>query len=147
MTPRSLALVLGLAYLGLGAAGLMPGALAGLLQPSPALAAVHLALGAWGLAAYAGRASTRVYARSAAFIFAALGLGGMLAGMDRFVIPLHGANVWLHLASAGLAGFVAWKPRSGERRGLAGDRRRARRAVSSERRHGSYDRREAPAAP
>jgi hypothetical protein len=40
--PRTLALVLGLAYLGLGALGLMPGALAGLSPGNPALAIVHL---------------------------------------------------------------------------------------------------------
>jgi hypothetical protein len=37
VTPRSLALVLGLAYLGLGALGLMPGALAGLFRANPGL--------------------------------------------------------------------------------------------------------------
>jgi hypothetical protein len=75
----------------------------------------------------------------------------MLEGVDRFLMPLHGANVWLHLASAGVAGFVAWRPRSGERRGLRGDRRRGRStpipaSVPTERRHESDDRRKAPAA-
>jgi uncharacterized protein DUF4383 len=151
VTARSLALVLGLAYFGLGVLGLMPGALAGLFPVNPALALVHLAMGAWGLAAYAGRAPALVYARSAAFIFVALGLAGMLQGIDRFVMPLHGPNVWLHLATAGLSGFVAWRPRSGERRSLRGDRRRGRSAsipaaISTERRHEADDRRKAPAA-
>ena len=104
VTPRSLALVLGLVYLGLGALGLMPGVLAGLFPASPVLAVAHLALGAWGLAAYAGRTPAALYARRAAMIFAVLGLAGMLNGLERFPIPLHGANVWLHLASAALAG-------------------------------------------
>jgi hypothetical protein len=150
VTPRSLALVLGFVYLGLGALGLMPGALAGLLPASPALALMHLAMGAWGLAAYVGRAQAHVYARSAAFIFGALGLAGMLQGIERFLIPLQGPNVWLHLATAGAAGFVAWRPRTGERRSLLGDRR-SRRAtpaasVTLERRRGDYERRKTPAA-
>jgi hypothetical protein len=135
VTPRSLALLLGVVYLGLGALGLMPGALRGLLPAQPLLAAAHLALGAWGIAAYAGRAGTLAYARAAAFILAALALAGMLQGID------HGPLVWVHLASAGLAGFVGWKPRSGERRGLAGDRRRREVRVAVERRHGHEDRR------
>jgi hypothetical protein len=151
MTTRSLALVLGVVYLGLGVLGLMPGALAGLFPVNPALALVHVAIGVWGLAAYTGRARAHVFARSAAFIFVALGLAGMLEELDRFLMPLHGANVWLHLASAGVAGFVAWRPRSGERRGLRGDRRRGRStpipaSVPTERRHESDDRRKEPAA-
>ena len=145
MTPRSLSLVLGLAYLGLGALGLMPGALAGLLPVNPALAAIYLAMGAWGLAAYAGavrgrRVSAYVYARGAAFVFAALALVGMLHGLDRFLMPLDGPNVWLHLVTAAVAGFVAWPPLSDERRSLAGDRRTSRRpSVEIERRHGTSD--------
>lgn len=147
MTARSLALILGVVYLGLGVLGLMPGTLAGLFPVNPALALVHVAMGAWGFAAYAGGARALTYARSAAFIFVALGLVGMLQGVDQFMMPLHGPNVWLHLATAGLASFVAWRPRSGERRSLLGDRRRARAAsVTMERRRAAYDRRKASAA-
>jgi hypothetical protein len=137
VTPRSLALVFGIVYLGLGALGLMPGALGGLFPVNPPLAVVHLAMGAWGIATYTGRAHGLFFARSAAFIFAGLALAGMLRGVE------HGPIVWVHLASAGLAGFVAWRPRTGERRSLAGDRRRRRRRalVSVERRHALDDRR------
>lgn len=131
MTPRGLALGLGLIYLLLGVTGL--------IRTGPALAVAHLALGAWGLAAYTGRAAALSYARAAAFILAALGLAGLLEGTPQL---LHGPIVWLHLASAGLAGFVAWRPHSGERRGLAGDRRRGRGAPPmAERRSGLEDRR------
>jgi hypothetical protein len=140
LTPRSLALVLGLAYLGLGALGLMPGALAGLLPVNPGLAFIHVAMGAWGLAVYLGRAPATAYARSAALVFAALALVGMLHGLDRFLMPLDGPNVWLHLVTAAVAGFVAWPPLSDERRSLAGDRRMSRRpSVEMERRHGTND--------
>jgi len=147
VTPCSLALVLGVVYLGLGALGLMPGALAGLFPESPGLALAHLAMGAWGLAAYVGRAPVQAYARSAAYVFAALALVGMVHGLDRFLMPLDGPNVWLHLATAAVAGFVAWGPDSRERRWLARDRRRSNRARAAvERRHGTHKRRKAPAA-
>jgi hypothetical protein len=140
-------LVLGLLYTGLGVLGFMPGALAGLFPASPVLAAAHLAMGAWGLAAYGGRGSATTYARCAAFVFAILGLAGLLQGIERVPLPLDGPLVWLHLATAGAAGFAGWRPRAGERRSLAGDRRRAARIpqVESERRRGTYDRRKAPA--
>jgi hypothetical protein len=145
VTPRGLALVLGLAYLSLGALGLMPGALAGLFPVNPALAAIHLAMGAWGLAAFAGgvrgrRVSAHVYARGAAFVFAALALVGMLRGLDRSLMPLDGLNVWLHLVTAAVSGFVAWRPVTGERRSLTGQRRRSKGArVDIDRRDGSYE--------
>lgn len=140
MTPRSLALVLGLAYLGLGALGLMPGALAGPFRVNPGLALIHLVMGAWAIAAYTGRASAVTYVRRAAFVFAALALVGMLHGLDQFLMPLDGANVWLHLVTAAVAGFVAWRPETGERRRLTGQRRRSKGArVEIDRRDGSYE--------
>jgi hypothetical protein len=141
VTPRTLALFLGLAYLGLGALGLMPGALAGLLPANPALAIVHLAMGAWGVASHLGRASPAAYARAAALVFAVLSLVGMLSGVERLPIGLHGPSVWLHLFTAAAAGFVAWGPRTGERRSLLGDRRRRSAPVAVERRLAAEDRR------
>jgi len=157
MNSRNLALIFGIVYLGLGVLGMMPGivtpnsALLGLFPVNLLLTLIHLAMGAWGLAAFMGWQRPRVYARSAAFIFAVLGLMGMVQGLDTVfgLIPLYGNDVWLHLLSAGIAGFVAWRPRSGERRGLRGDRRRGRSTpipAPAERRHESDDRRKAPAA-
>jgi len=145
VTPRELALLLGIFYAGLGLLGLMPGAstLAGLFPDNTPLALAHLGMGIWAFAAYCGQASTQSYARSAAFIFAGLGLFGMIDGLDTLfgLMPLHGANVWLHLFSAALAGFVGWNLQTGERRSIAGDRRRAVRAFAIERRQGTFDRR------
>jgi hypothetical protein len=53
-------------------------------------------------------------------------------------MPLDGANVWLHLVTAAVAGFVAWRPVTGERRRLTGQRRRSKR-VEIDRRDGSYE--------
>jgi hypothetical protein len=148
MTPRTLGLALGLLYLGLGVLGMMPGVLAGLFPANLGLTLMHLAMGLWGLAAFTGRAEPRAYARGAAFVFAALALVGMVHGLDRLVMPLYGLNIWLHLLTATVAGFVAWRPQTGERRGLSGDRRRTSAApvAIERRRHGTYERRKAPAA-
>lgn len=148
MTSRNLALIFGIVYLGLGVLGMMPGiatpngALLGLFPVNPALALIHLAMGAWGLAAFTGWQPPHAYARNAAFIFAVLGLMGMARGLDTVfgLMPLYGNDVWLHLVSAAIAGFIAWRPQSGERRSISGDRRRSARApLSTERRHAPFD--------
>jgi hypothetical protein len=149
MNARNLALIFGIAFLGLGVVGMMPGmvvdrALLAVFPTNLPLALLHMALGAWGLAAFMAWSRARTYAQGAAFIFAALGLMGMVHGLDTLfgLMPLHGNNVWLHLVAAAVAGFVAWKPETGERRGLGGDRRRASHApMSTERRQSMYDRR------
>ena len=149
MKPRALALILGFSYVGLAVLGLLPGtARAGLLLDlfpvNLLLTFVHLAIGFWGVAAYAGWAHPGIYARRAAFLFAAFALMGMVDGADRMfgLMPLYGANVWLHLFSAALAGFVGWQPETGERRGLVGDRRRIPHVPVLERRRGVDRRRE-----
>ena len=145
MSARSIALVFGILYVGLGVLGMMPGA-----APFPtnlALSVVHLAMGLWGFAAFSGWGGAQGYARAAAFVFAILGLAGMVHTLDRLAMPLYGPNVWLHLGSAAIAGFVGWMPQTGERRGLAGDRRRERDVpVAIDRRHAAYDRRKASSA-
>jgi hypothetical protein len=150
MNSRNLALIFGIVYLGLGVLGMMPGivtpnsALLGLFPVNLLLTLIHLAMGAWGLAAFMDWQRPRVYARSAAFIFAVLGLMGMVQGLDTVfgLMPLYGNDVWLHLLSAGIAGFVAWRPETGERRSISGDRRCSARApISTERRHTTFDRR------
>jgi hypothetical protein len=163
MNSRNLALIFGIVYLGLAILGMMPGivtpiapgapemrfdvmhgAVLGLFPVNLLLTLIHLAMGAWGLAAFMGWQRPRVYARSAAFIFAVLGLMGMVQGLDTVfgLMPLYGNDVWLHLLSAGIAGFVAWRPETGERRSISGDRRRTTHApMSTERRHSTFDRR------
>jgi hypothetical protein len=149
MTSRNFALIFGILYLGLGILGMLPGmsvdgAVLGLFPSNGLLPLVHFVMGAWGLAAFMDWAAPQRYARSAAFIFAALGLMGMVHGLDTVfgLMPLDGLDVWLHLLSAGALAFVAWRPQSDERRSIAGDRRRASRApIPSERRQGMYDRR------
>jgi len=142
MTTRSIALVFGILYVGLGVLGMMPGAAH--FPSNTGLSAVHLAMGLWGFAAFSGWTSAQGYARAAAFVFSILGLVGMVHSLDRLAMPLYGPNVWLHIGSAAIAGFVGWMPQTGERRSLAGDRRRERDVpVAMDRRHTAYDRRKA----
>lgn len=168
MNTRTFALIFGIAYLGAGLLGLMPG----LLTPMPADApptrfdvmqgqllglfpvnmlhtAVHLAIGAWGLMAFMGWTGTRTYARSLAVLYGVLGVMGLVPGLNTLfgLTPLYGHDVWLHLGTAAVAayfGFAA-KEHAGERRSVAGDRRKASRGpVANERRQGPYDRRRMP---
>ena len=163
MTARNFALILGIFYLGFAILSMMPGfvapmppsapparfdvmhgALFGLFPVNMLLTLVHLSMGAWGLAAFMGWSGARLYARSAAVIFAALGVMGLTRGLDTFLgaMPLHGHDVWLHLASAGFAAFVGWTQRSGERRTLRAERRKASRSpIGNERRQGRFERR------
>jgi hypothetical protein len=111
--------------------------------------AVHLAIGAWGLAAYIGMSDTRVYARSLAVLYAVLGVMGLIPGLNTVFgfIPLHGHDVWLHLGTAAIAAYFGWREETGERR-VRADRRMAPRApIAHERRHGLYDRRRGELAP
>jgi hypothetical protein len=163
ITARSLALIFGIAYLGIAILSMMPGIitpmpadtpplrfdvmhgmLLGLFPVNMLLTLVHLAMGAWGLGAFMGWSSAKMYARGAALVFGALGVLGLIPGLDTLfgLMPLHGHDIWLHLASAAVAGFVGWRQQRGERRGVDGERRKASRApIANERRQGLYDRR------
>jgi hypothetical protein len=96
-----------------------------------------------------GNASPKFYAQSLAVLYGALGVMGLIPGLNTVfgLVPLHGHDVWLHLGTAAAAAYFGWRQQAGERRRVAGDRRKAPRApVASERRQGVYDRRRAPFA-
>jgi hypothetical protein len=169
MTSRSLSLIYGIFWLGFAILGMMPGivvpmpaaapetrfdvmhgALLGLFPVNMLLTLVHLCIGAWGLAAFMGWSDTRFYVRSAAIVLGALGVMGLIPGLNTVfgVMPLHGHDVWLHLATGAAAAYVGWREPSGERRSPRGDRRAAARApIGNERRQGLYDRRRSPYIP
>ncbi len=73
---------------------------------------VHIALGAWGLAAARAWDSARTYARGTAIIYAVLAVMGLVPGLDTMfgLAPIFSHDVWLHaLLAAGLGyfGFLA----------------------------------------
>lgn len=172
MTTPTFALILGIAYLAAGVLGLMPGT----LTPPPADAPptsvttlhgyllglfpvnilhtiVHLGIGAWALAAWAGMTSAVTFMRSLAVFYGLLALMGLLPGLKTTfgLLPLHGHDVWLHAATAIAAAYFGWRTAAAnsmsaamhrERRRGAADRRQATRApIANERRRAIYDRR------
>ena len=165
MKAPTFALVFGIAYLGAGLLGLVPAA----LMPPPADAppthlglmygyllglfpvnivhtAVHLAIGAWGLAAWSGRASAVGYARALAVLYGVLAVMGMLPILNTTfgLIPLHSHDIWLHALTSLVAAYVGWREpaESHERRRMMMDRRQRMMPVAHERRFGLADRRE-----
>lgn len=166
MKTATFALIFGIAYLGAGLLGLVPAA----LMPPPADAppttftllygyllglfpvnllhsAVHIAIGAWGLAAWRGSANPHVFARSLAIFYGALAVMGLIPGMNTMfgLLPMHGHDVWLHAGTALVAAFFGWRraaAMSFERRGMMPDRRSRMLPVARERRLGLADRRQ-----
>jgi Domain of unknown function (DUF4383) len=163
MTTRTFALIIGLAYLGAGVLGLIPAALMppppdapptsltvlygnllGLFPVNVLHSAVHLAIGAWGLAAWQGMASPAVYARSLAIFYGALAVMGLIPGMNTLfgMLPIHGHDVWLHGATAAIAAYFGWRKEVDMERRQVADRRQRMLPVARERRFGLADRRQ-----
>ena len=130
MKTASFALIFGIAYVAVGLLGLIPAA----LRPPPADApptqftllygyllglfpvnvlhsAVHLAIGAWGIAAWRRMADPLVYARSIALFYGALAVMGLIPGMNTLfgMLPIHSHDVWLHAGSAAIAAYFGWR--------------------------------------
>lgn len=166
MKSSRFALIVGIVYLVLGVLGLVPatlvsppadapptsfammyGYLLGLFPVNILLTALHLAIGAWGLAAWSGRASSIGFARSLAIVFGVLAVMGMIPMLNTTfgLMPLHSHDIWLHAVTALGAAYVGWRePARGtaERRRLVTDRRQRMMPVARERRFGLADRRE-----
>ena len=165
MKTSTFALIFGIAYLAAGLLGLIPamltpppadapgtklailyGYLLGLFPVNLAETIVHLAIGAWGIAAWSGRASGVTFARTLAVFFGALAILGMLPLTSTLfgTLPLHSNDVWLHGISAVIAGHFGWREpvSAAERRHLLHDRRQRMMPVARERRFGLADRRE-----
>jgi len=166
MKTSTFALLFGAFSLALGLAGLVP---ATLVPPPPDAPPLHftwlygylfgvfpvnllhtaasLAFGAWGIAAWRERADAARYARAAAVFYGALAFVGMMSGSTTLfgVLPVHGADVWLHGASAAIAAYFGWRDavdtRADRRHSAARDRRRRVARVALERRRGIGDRR------
>ena len=165
MKTSTFALIFGLAYLAAGLLGLIPamlssppadappttfavfyGYLLGLFPVNILHTLVHLAIGAWGLAASRGTASSVTFARGLAVLYGVLAVLGLLPMTNTMfgMIPIHSHDVWLHGVTAVIAGYFGWREpvRGSERRRLSYDRRQRMMPVSRERRLGLADRRE-----
>ena len=175
MRTATFALFIGVAYLAAGFLGMVPdalqppppevppttftvlyGYLLGLFPVNVLHSAVHLAIGALGIAAWQADhvwhriTSPRTYARALAVFYGALAVLGLIPGLNTLfgLLPLHGHDVWLHLGTAAVAAYFGWRGEGAERRTRVVDRRGAMRApIANERRHGSVDRRRGDYAP
>jgi hypothetical protein len=106
--------------------------------------AVHIAIGAWGIAAGRGMAEPRVYARSLAIFYGALAVIGLIPGMNTLfgLLPIHGHDVWLHAGTAAVAAYFGWREEAHMERRQIPDRRQRMLPVARERRLGLADRRQ-----
>ena len=165
MKASTFALIFGIAYLAAGLLGLIPAALVpppadapptrfammygyllGLFPVNILHSAVHIAIGAWGLAAWSRRTSPVTYARALAVLYGVLAVMGMLPFLNTTfgLLPLHSHDIWLHAITALVAAYVGWREPAGirERRRAGLDRRQHMVPVAHERRFGLADRRE-----
>jgi hypothetical protein len=129
MTARNFAIVFGIAYLAAGVLGFIPA----LVSPPPADAPgigvtsfygyllglfpinlmhnlVHLAIGAWGLAAARSATGARTYGKALAIIYGILAVMGLIPALNTVfgLVPIHGHDVWLHAATAIIAAYFGW---------------------------------------
>jgi hypothetical protein len=146
MSTRTFALVAGIVYAIVGVMGFVPGLLQLPPPDAPELVApagygwllglfpvnvvhnvVHLAIGIWGLAAYASRGAAVTFARGLAILYAAFAVMGLLpvARTAFGLVPLFGHDIWLHAATAAIAAWFGWGVRRAAREGEVRTRRAA----------------------
>ena len=128
MTPRNFALWFGIAYLGAGVLGFVPAALRPMPDSGLAVTAfsgyllglfpvnllhslVHVAAGAWGIAASRSMSGARAWCKTMAVLFAIVTVMGLIPALHNVfgLMPIHGHDVWLHGLFAGLAGYFGWR--------------------------------------
>jgi hypothetical protein len=129
MTTRTFALIAGIVYLAVGVLGFVPQLLTAPPASAPALGIhafhgyllglfpvnlmhnlVHIAIGAWGIAAYRGATNARTYAKALAVIYGILALMGLIPALNTLfgLAPIHGHDVWLHALTAAIAAYFGW---------------------------------------
>jgi hypothetical protein len=133
MTVRTFALIAGIAYLAVGALGFVPqlltppppgapslgitafyGYLLGLFPVNFMHNLVHLATGAWGIAASRTTGGARAYSKAVAVIYGVLTIMGTIPVLNTMfgLAPIHGHDVWLHAVTALIAAYFGWVARA-----------------------------------
>lgn len=127
MKTRYFALLMGIAFLGVGILGFVPGLLTeptgdgllveaghgllfGLFPVNVLHNLVHLAFGIWGVVVWRSFGASRIYARSVAIIYAVLAVMGLipLARTTFGLIPVYGNDIWLHAVIALAAAYFGY---------------------------------------
>ena len=70
----------------------------------------HLAIGIWGIIAARQFGSSRGFARGLAWFYGGLALMGLMPVLNTTfgLIPIFGHDIWLHAATAALAGYMGY---------------------------------------
>jgi hypothetical protein len=135
---QTFARIYGIAFLVVGAGGFIPGLTPPHDHPNLTLEAgsglelglfpvnvlhniVHIAFGAWGLAAARSFDAARLYARVVAIAYGLLTLMGLFPATNTTfgLVPIYGHDVWLHALLAGVAAYFGFAYR-GARTAAAG---------------------------
>lgn len=71
---------------------------------------VHLAIGAWGIAAARAVGGARAFSKSLAVIYGVLAVMGFIPGLNTMfgLVPLHSHDIWLHAGTALIAAYFGW---------------------------------------
>ena len=127
MRTRYFALAAGTVYAIVGLAGFIPGLMShhdlpaitvdtlygrllGLFPVNVLHILVHLVIGIWGVLAWKRYSSSRAYAQSLAVIYSVLTVLGLIPMTNTMfgVVPLYSHDVWLHAATALVAGYFGF---------------------------------------
>lgn len=128
MRTTTFALILGIVFLVVGAAGFIPGLvspiqsgdhmtvtggygnLLGLFPVNWLHSLVHVLFGIWGVVAYRSYDGARMYARGVAVIYAVLAVAGLIPGLRTTfgLIPLFGHDIWLHALIAAASAYFGF---------------------------------------
>jgi len=150
----------GMVYLSVGLLGLSPAALTpppvdapptnftllygyllGLFPVNLLHTVAHLVIGVWGIVAWRGMVSPKVYARALAVFCGVLAAIGLIPGMGTLfgILPIHGHVVWLYGGTAAVAACF-WPSSLDVERRAKPDRREQVLPVPTERRNGIVER-------
>ncbi len=126
---RKFALVFGIVFLLVGAAGFIPGVTAPHTHPDVAVTAglgllmglfavnvlhnaAHLLFGVWGLLAAKSDGAARTYGKAVAIAYALLMVMGLIPAANLHttfgLVPLYGHDVWLHAALAAVGAYFGF---------------------------------------
>jgi hypothetical protein len=125
---RTFALIFGIVFLAIGAAGFVPGLLhppggehdlvidqsyghlLGLFPVNILHNLAHILFGIWGLLAYRSLGGSVGYFRAVAIAYGLLTVMGLIPGLNTFfgLVPLYGNDVWLHALLAAGGVYFGW---------------------------------------
>lgn len=126
---RRFALIFGIVFLLVGAAGFIPGLTQPHSHPDVMFTAglglvlglfpvnvlhnfAHLLFGAWGLTASRSDSASRTYGKVVAIAYGLLTVMGLVTAMNLHTafgfVPLYGHDIWLHALLAGVAAYFGF---------------------------------------